>query len=120
VVSDAVRAYFDALNAEDWPRLSELWAEDAELRAVGARPRRGREQIMSYFRPLFEPWARHRDTPTRVIADGDAVVVEVEFTGMTRDGRELSFDAVDVFDLADGAIARLSTWYDLAWVRKQL
>jgi uncharacterized protein (TIGR02246 family) len=120
VVSDPIRAYFDALNAEDWPRMAALWADHAELRAVGARPRRGREQIMSYFTPLFEPWARHRDTPTRFIGDGDAVVVEVEFTGTTHDGRELSFDAVDVFDLAGGAIARLTTWYDLAWVRKQL
>jgi ketosteroid isomerase-like protein len=115
-----VREYFEALNAEDFPRLERAWAADGELRAVGSRPRRGIEEVMAYFHPLFEPWAEHLDQPTRTIVSGDVVVVEIRFTGRTHGGRELSFDAVDVFDLAGGAIARLTTWYDLAWVRKQL
>jgi hypothetical protein len=41
----------------------------------------------------------------------------VTFTGTTADGREISFDAVDVFDLARGRIRRLSSWYDVADVR---
>lgn len=116
----AVRDYFDALNAEDFEALERAWSRAGELRAVGSRPRQGIEEVMAYFRPLFAPWAEHRDQPTRVIGEGDAVVVEVRFTGRTEAGRELIFDAVDVFDLRDGVIARLSTWYDLAWLRRQL
>jgi ketosteroid isomerase-like protein len=120
-VPAAVTAYFESLNAEALDRLAELWAPDAELRAVGSRPRTGRDQVMAYFASLFGPWAEHEDRPTRFIVAGDTVVVEIRFSGATRDGKRLSFDAVDVFDLqGDGAIARLTTWYDLAWVRSQL
>jgi ketosteroid isomerase-like protein len=116
----AVRKFFEALNAEDFVRLAGLWTEAAELIAVGSRPRRGVDDVLAYYYPLFGPWAEHTDQPTRWIVAGDTVVVEVHFTGVTQEGRQLEFDAVDVFDLEDGAIARLSTWYDLAWVRKQL
>jgi ketosteroid isomerase-like protein len=119
-VPAAVTAYFDALNAEDLDALLGLWAPAAELRAVGSRPRQGRDEIGAYFRPLFEPWAAHLDRPTRWIVAPDTVVVEVRFSGTTLAGKELAFDAVDVFDLGDGLITRLTTWYDLAWVRKQL
>jgi ketosteroid isomerase-like protein len=115
-----VLAYFDALNGEDWERLSSLWEESAELRAVGARPRHGRQDLMAYFHPLFTGWAAHLDQPTRLIVAGSTVVVEVQFTGTTHDGKEISFDAVDVFDVGDHGISRLTTWYDLAWLRKQL
>jgi ketosteroid isomerase-like protein len=115
-----VREYFAALNAEDLPRLEQTWSAGAELRAVGSRPRRGRDEVMAYFRPLFEPWAEHLDQPTRVIVADDTAVVEVHFTGRTHAGHELVFDAIDVFELAGGRIERLSTWYDLVWLRKQL
>jgi ketosteroid isomerase-like protein len=116
----SVRAYFDALNGEDWALLRSLWADDAELRAVGARPRRGRGEIMGYYDGLFDPWAAHEDRPTRIVVAEDIVVVEITFTGTTHGGRELSFDAVDVFELAGEAVSKLSIWYDLVWVRKQL
>lgn len=115
-----VRAYFEALNAEDWDRLSAVWADDAELAAVGSRPRRGRAEVMAYFDGLFDPWLEHVDRPTRIIAADDTVVVEVEFSGVTRSGKKVTFDAVDIFDLGWGEIVKLATWYDLSWVRKQL
>jgi hypothetical protein len=48
------------------------------------------------------------------------VVAEVTFTGVTADAREISFDAVDVFDLHDGLIRRLTNWYDIAYARSAL
>jgi ketosteroid isomerase-like protein len=115
-----IGAYFSALNGESFASFAELWTEDAQLRAVGSRPRDGRDEVLSYFGPLFDPWAEHLDQPTRCIVAEDVVVVEVAFSGRTHTGKPVAFDAVDVFDLRDGAIARLSTWYDLAWLRRQL
>jgi ketosteroid isomerase-like protein len=115
-----VRSYFEAINAEDFERLASVWTPTGELRAVGARPRRGPEEIVSYFRGAFVPWASHVDQPTRVIVAHDVVVTEIEFKGVTHYGKELAFNALDVFDLTGGSIARLTTWYDLAWVRSQL
>ena len=115
-----IRSYFDSLNAEDFETLAGIWADDVDLRPVGARPRKGRDDVMAYYRGIFEPWAAHADQPDRVIADGDTVVIEITFTGTTHDGREISFPAVDIFDLQDGRISRLAIFYDLAWVRKQM
>src|SRR5262249_1191607 len=73
-VPATVRTFFECLNTEDFERLAELWTASAELAAVGSRARRGLDDIMAYYRPLFGPWAEHRDEPTRVIVAGDTVV----------------------------------------------
>jgi ketosteroid isomerase-like protein len=117
---DVVHRYFYCLDHEDWVQMRELWHEDGVLRAVGARPRDGIEEVMDLFGKLFVPWARHEDAPTRIIVADATVTVEVTFTGTTEDGREVAFDAVDVFDLRDGKIERMSNWYDTAYARKML
>jgi ketosteroid isomerase-like protein len=117
---EVIRTYFDSINTEDFERLAGIWADDVELKAVGARPRTGRDDVMDFYGGIFEPWAAHDDHPTRVVADGDVVVVEIVFTGTTHDGKEISFPAVDIFDLEDGKIRKVSIYYDLTWVRKQM
>jgi ketosteroid isomerase-like protein len=117
---EVVRRYFWCLDHEDWPQMRSLWHEDGILRAVGARPRDGLEQVMDLFSKLFVPWREHQDAPTRVIHAEDTVTVEVTFTGRTPGGREVSFDAIDVFDLRDGRIAKMTNWYDTAYARKML
>jgi ketosteroid isomerase-like protein len=115
-----IRDYFRCLDEEDWAGMAALWAEDGTLRAVGARPRRGRDEVLEFFGKLFAPWREHEDRPTRIVVAGDVVTAEVLFTGTTQDGREVSFEAVDVFDLRDGRIAAMSNWYDIALARKAL
>jgi ketosteroid isomerase-like protein len=115
-----VRRYFVCLDTEDWDTMRTLWHDDAELSAVGTRPRAGADAIVDYFSRIFAPWKHHTDAPTRFIRSGETIVVEVTFSGTTRDGREVSFAAVDVFDLHDGLIARLSNWYDIALARRML
>jgi len=120
-VPPTVLAYFEAINSEAWESLAELWNDTSELHAVGTRPRRGRDEILDYFNRAFAPWTAHADTPTRFIVSEMAVAVEIRFKGETESSRVIEFDAIDVFDLGpDGTISRLSSWYDLAWVRTQL
>jgi ketosteroid isomerase-like protein len=119
-VEDTVRNYFTCLDTENWDAMRELWHVDAELRAVGTRARKGVDEVIAYFSTLFAPWPRHTDAPTRLLISGHTVVAEVTFTGTTADGRDVSFDAVDVFDLAEGRIRRLTNWYDLAYARRVL
>lgn len=118
--SATIAAYFDSLNSENWPRLRTLWHPEVELRAVGARPRKGIDDVMTLFEKLFDPWATHIDKPVRVIEAGDTATVEVEFTGLVPGGEDVVFDAVDVFDFEDGLIRRLSNWYDVDYARRSL
>jgi ketosteroid isomerase-like protein len=115
-----VADYFDCVNRDDWTGLRALWHPDGEWRAVGARPRTGRDQVIEYFTTLFEPWSSHHDEPVRVVVGGSVATVEVRFEGITLEGTPIGFDAVDIFDVADGLIRRMSNWYDLVFVRRQL
>ncbi len=116
-----MRAYFDAINGEDFEALKTLFAPTAEVRAPGTPPRRGHAQIAGYLRAALAPFPEHVDEPTRVILAGDTAVAEIRFTGVLASGGRVAFDAVDVFDFdAGGRIARLSSWYDSHAVRNAL
>jgi ketosteroid isomerase-like protein len=119
-IPEAIGAYFRAVNAEDWDGFRTLWAEDSTVLAVGARPRRGVDDVMGLYTKMFNHWPKHRDVPSRTLVDGNTVTVEVHFIGTTEDGRELQFDAVDVFDLEDGQIKKLTNWYDTSRVRAMI
>ena len=119
-VPDVVNRYFELMNGDRWDRFGEVWTADAEHWAVGGGSRTGREPIVDFYSRLFRAWEVHLDRPTRFLVAGDTVTVEVVFEGRLSDGRELEFPAVDVIDVEDGLIARLTTWYDIAWVRKAL
>jgi ketosteroid isomerase-like protein len=108
----AIRTYFDAINGEQWDRLAALFHDDAELHAPGTAPRVGGAAVASYYDDALRPYPVHRDEPTRELYAGDTVTVEIHFEGTLANGREMAFDAVDVFDFRDGRIARLSSWYD--------
>lgn len=114
----AITEYFRCVNAEDWEAFADLWTEDAELVAIGARTRRGRDAVLSYYAKVFDPWAEHHDEPTRILVADAAVTVEVSFRGTTLEGVDVAFDAIDLFDLVDGRIARLSNWYDILAARR--
>jgi ketosteroid isomerase-like protein len=115
-----VERYFECLNAGDFEGLRSVFREDASLQAVGARPRNGLDEIVAYFPRIFGAWTEHRDEPTRVLVCGDTVTAEVRFTGTTPSGKSVEFDAVDVIDIEDGRIKRLTNWYDIAYAREQL
>jgi ketosteroid isomerase-like protein len=112
-------AYFNGLNTEDWQGLEALMCEDAELWAPGA-DRRGAPAVAAYFRDALAPYPDHRDEPGRRFIDGSTAVVEIRFVGRMATGAPMEFDAVDVFDLRDGQIARLTSWYDSHEVRRTL
>ncbi len=118
MVPEAIRRYFDGLNNEDWDDFTGIWTDDAELVGVGARMRKGRDDVMTYYSNVLVPYPVHHDDPFAIHVAGDVVTVEIRFTGETHEGVPVEFEAVDVFTLRDGRIARLTTWYDIDRVRK--
>ena len=116
----AIVDYFDAINNEDWDKLASLWCEDSELRVVAARPRFGREDVLTYYPKALAGYPKHYDDPYRISVAGDVVTVEIAFTGTTPEGHEVTFDAVDVFDMKDGKLWKMSSWFNIEDVRKQV
>ncbi len=112
--------YFSCLNSNDWDGMRELWLPDGEWKAPGTRLRRGIDEVVEYYERCFAPWPEHVDEPRRLLVDGDVVVADVEFRGVTVDGRRIRFDGLDVIDTRDGRIARIANWYDIDYVRKAL
>ncbi|WP_395103941.1 nuclear transport factor 2 family protein [Actinomadura sp. SCN-SB] len=117
---DVVARYFAAVNDEDWTALRNLFTADAVLSATGARTRHGREDVLAYYPRVLARYAEHLDRPTRRLDFASTTVVEIAFAGRTVEGRPVAFDAIDVFDLRDGLIARLASWYDTAAVAARL
>lgn len=117
-----VTRYFSAMNAEHWDAFADVWCEDARHRAPLVGWREGRDTIVAFYRGLFDLWSSHHDRPTRYVVgdDGAYVTVEVTYVGTLKDGRELTFEAVDTIEVRDGRIAVLQTWYDSAHLRKLL
>jgi ketosteroid isomerase-like protein len=119
-VRELVQAYFERMNAEDWDALGELFHEQAELEAPGFPRQRGREEVRAYFRSALSIYPVHYDDPVRVVIAGDTATVNIHYEGKLANGYPLSFDAVDVFDMRDGLIGELTSWYDSHEVRREL
>ena len=111
---ETVKSYFTALNTEDWDLMASVLHPELDLIPSGSRPRIGADKAIAMFQKIFERFPVHQDNPTRFLEAGSTVVVEITFNGATQDGQEVSFDAVDIFDVADGRIYRLSQWFDTA------
>ncbi len=115
-----VEAYFAAINADRFADLGPLWHPEGELHAVGAPPRVGRDAVVAHFPAVLGSYAKHHDQVTRWIEAGDTLVTEIRFSGELVDGRPVEFEAVDVFDLLDGVIVRLGSWYDTRAVARMV
>lgn len=111
---ETVKGYFIALNTEDWELMASVLHPELDLIPSGSRPRIGSDKAIAMFQKIFERFPVHQDNPTRFLVSGNTVVVEISFAGATRDGQEVAFDAVDIFDVEDGRICRLSQWFDTA------
>lgn len=109
-----VKDYFTALNDEDWDLMASVLHPELDLIPSGSRPRIGSDKAIAMFQKIFAMFPVHQDNPTRFLETGNTVVVEITFNGATQDGQEVAFDAVDIFDVEDGRISRLSQWFDTA------
>lgn len=118
---EPVEAYFAAINAGRFGDLAGVFAEDVEIHTVGAKPVLGRDDAVAHFPRVLAHYTAHDDRVTRWIEDGaGAIVTEIDFTGRLSDGRPVAFAALDVFDVRDGKITKVRTWYDTRDVRRQV
>jgi ketosteroid isomerase-like protein len=101
---------------EDWQRLAELLAEDVVWQLAGDgtgelwRGRRGRAEVLAALQVSQNSWLRLQTKTVNAFADGDQVLVEQESTVIGEDGTTWVKPVAFVFVVADGRVAKISTY----------
>jgi ketosteroid isomerase-like protein len=101
---------------DDWRRVSELLAEDVVWQLAGDgtgelwRGRRGRTEVLAALQVAQNTWSRLQTKTVNAFADGDQVLVEQESTVIDEDGIEHVKPVAFVFVVADGRVAKISTY----------
>jgi ketosteroid isomerase-like protein len=101
---------------DDWRRVSELLAEDVVWQFAGDgtgelwRGRRGRTEVLAALQVAQNKWSRLQTKTVNAFADGDQVLVEQESTVIGEDGIEHVKPVAFVFVVADGRVAKISTY----------
>ena len=106
------------------PRTTRAWPRSSRPTRSCCRPAagpgEGGRRSPGTTATILTPFPVHHDEPVQVIVSGADVTVEIAYEGQLANGRAIAFDAVNVYRLEDGAIVRLSQWYDTHRVRRLL
>jgi ketosteroid isomerase-like protein len=101
---------------DDWRRVSQLLAEEVVWQFAGDgtgelwRARRGRAEVLAALQVAQNSWSRLQTKTVNAFADGDQVLVEQESTVVGEDGTERVKAVAFVFVVADGQVAKISTY----------
>jgi steroid delta-isomerase-like uncharacterized protein len=125
---DTVRAYVEAFNAGDWPRMRELFTPDGQVSGVlGSAPLEG---ALAVWRELHEGMSMRLEIEA-LAEDGASVVARLRergrFVGAFRGipdtaptGKTYEILAMEWFEFRDGRIARRWGARDSAAMRSQV
>jgi ketosteroid isomerase-like protein len=105
-----IRAYFDAVDANDFVRVLEQFDPDAVYERPGYPPLEGRDRLRTFF--IEERIiATGRHDIEGIVVDGEQVTAWGSFTGTSRTGGALNEGWCDVYQFHDGRIARRRTYF---------
>ena len=115
------KRYFSAVNETRLDDLAAVFAEDAVLSFPMLVPLKGHKAIRDFFAGVLEFYPKRRDDVTRwFVSESGDVAAEISFVGRTSTGRNVAFDAIDVFTIRNGVIQKLAIYYDSAKVIEML
>ena len=122
----SVTGIMEALSRGDRQPFADAMAEDFTWHMIGTTPWSGtfagkaevRERMV---RPLFAQFAtQYTNTPTRILADGDFVVVECRGNVMTKTGKPYCNTYCYVIRMREGKMAELTEYFDTQLVSSAL
>jgi hypothetical protein len=105
---DRIDTYFDSLDSTDYETLFTILADDFELVTGVGEVYRGIDDVQDYYRETRGDRDSNHETVRRRYGD-DFAVVEGEATLNDGDGTVES-EFCDVFDFADGELARVAIY----------
>jgi steroid delta-isomerase len=122
VVSNAVKAYFAALRAMDEKAWVDTFAADAiTYDPVGAPPTKGHEKLAEFFQTITAAFKEVGLTEEEVFIAGNGAAVKWTGRGISKQGREVRFEGIDVFEVNEaGKIQTLHAYWNPAEMVGQL
>lgn len=117
---------FDELAAGNGQPFMDALAEDVRWTAIGTSPwsrtyEGKRTVVAELMRPLFSQFAdQYRARATRIVAEGDVVVVEARGQVTTKSGEPYNQTYCYVMRLAEGQVTELTEYLDTDLVNRVL
>ncbi len=116
-----VLAYFKAVDEMRLDELMRLFDEHASLHYPLSEPIVGKENIRSFYQGVFMKYARGKDHIKRLyFSDDCGVAAEIFFEATLKTGKEVAFEAVDLFTISNSKIQRIQVNYDSAKVMQDI
>lgn len=121
-IAKAVKAYFAAIRAMD----AELWVATFAPNAVsydpvGAPPAVGHDGLRQFFAAIVGAFKKVGLTEDHVFIAGGCAAVKWTGRGKGKNGREVTFEGIDIFEFNDaGQIQTLRAYWNPAEVMMQL
>jgi steroid delta-isomerase-like uncharacterized protein len=115
------RSYFDAVARRDTSAIAARWRADGVNDLVPLRPLRGTDEIVAFYRELFQAVPDVETTVTRVVAGETQAAVEwrmtghftgAPFQGVDPTGRRVDMRGLDLLEIEDGEIVGNTAYYD--------
>lgn len=120
-LSQAINDYFDAicsLNCDAWIA---NFAVDATSFEPGNPPLAGHDALRMFFNGVAGGFETIEMRPTQIFPVGDEAAVKWSARGTGKNGREVTFEGIDVFTVNnDGKIQTVKAYWDPAAMMAQL
>jgi ketosteroid isomerase-like protein len=111
------KSYFAAVNETRLGDVAGVFAADGVLSFPMLPPIEGRKAIRDFYAGVLQLYSKRYDDVTRwFVSEAGDVAAEIHFEGQTSTGRDVIFDAVDVFTIKNNLIQKLNIFYDSAKV----
>ena len=122
IVSKAVKTYFAALRAMDQQAWVNTFAEDAvTYDPVGAQPTKGHQKLGEFFQTITAAFKEMGLTEDDVFVAGNGAAVKWTGRGISKQGRKVHFEGIDVFEINEaGKIQTVHAYWNPAEMVAQL